>query len=132
MAKDKKEKKPKKKFDEEKNLGDGQGQDIDVPSEAVLPESEVTEVTEEKFLAALKELGGKASASAIRKKLGLPVVRQTKEPLHWYAAEVRTQAKQQETKGKIKVVSEKRTQVYQLVDEAPATEEAAVEQPAEA
>jgi len=130
----------KKKFEEEENMGE-QCQEIDVPQEAVVeeqapapeaPQKEAAKVNEENFMESLKAMGGKASANGIRKQLGLPVVRQTNEPLHWYAAEVRNVAKKLIKEGKIKMVSDKRTQVYQLVEDesAPVEETPAVEETA--
>lgn len=120
----------KKQFSEEENLGEAPAEQAETPAEEQVPSApaeteapkEPREINEDNVALALKELGGKASASAIRKQLGQPVVRQTREPLHWYAADVRNAAAQLEQKGKIKVVSEKRTQVYELVEDAPAEE----------
>jgi hypothetical protein len=84
----------KKKFEEESNLGEGQ--EIEVPSEAVVEEQaaetapaepeapKVTrEINEENVLDALKELGGKASVSHIRKQLAQPVFLAKEPKLVW-------------------------------------------------
>ncbi len=121
----------KKKFQEEENLGEPAEQKTEVPvkekkvkakkekkPKAPKPEPIVLpkrELTEENFLIALKELGGKASVSHIRKQLGQPVFVSKEPKLVWAQDILRKEiAPKLVEQGKIKLETESRMHVYVL------------------
>jgi hypothetical protein len=117
--------KKNKKFQEEENMGDAPAA-IDIPEEAVTEEpaapepeapKEPREITALNIVSAIKELGGKANVSAIRKRLGQPSI--PPDPHKWWAGWIiRHKAKVLVDAGVLRLVNEKRIQVYEVVDES--------------